>query len=277
METFGARLRAAMDEHGPLCVGIDPHPYLLRRWGLTDDAAGLERFAMTCADSLCGRVAVLKPQSAFFERHGAAGIAVLERLLSSARAAGTLVLADVKRGDIGSTMQGYADAYLSASAPLAVDAITVSPYLGFGSLRPVLDTAAAHGRGVFVLAATSNPDGAEVQLAETGGVSVAARLLAEVAAENDGATPMGSVGAVVGANQVVVPVPEKLNGPVLAPGVGAQGGNADTIRAVFGTATHHVLASASRSILEHGPAPDDLQAATTQTLNQVRAALAGGK
>jgi orotidine-5'-phosphate decarboxylase len=131
MEPFGTRLRHAMDARGPLCVGIDPHAGLLAQWGLDDSPAGLETFALTVVEALADRVAVLKPQSAFFERHGSAGIAALEKAVVAAREAGALVLLDAKRGDIGSTMQGYAEAYLDQSSPMAVDALTVSPYLGF--------------------------------------------------------------------------------------------------------------------------------------------------
>ena len=127
---FGARLADAMDDQGPLCVGIDPHPSLLEAWGLTDSAAGLRDFALRTVDAVGGRVAAVKPQSAFFERHGSAGIAVLEETLAALRDVGTLSVLDVKRGDIGSTMAGYAQAYLSDGAPLAADSITVSPYLG---------------------------------------------------------------------------------------------------------------------------------------------------
>ena len=169
MSSFGARLHAAVQERGPLCAGIDPHAALLTDWGLPDDVGGLERFALTAAEALAPRVAVVKPQSAFYERFGSRGIAVLERLVTACREAGALVLLDVKRGDIGSTSQAYADAYLDPSSPLAVDAITASPYLGFGSLTPMIDTARRHGRGVFVLALTSNKEGPEVQEARGGG------------------------------------------------------------------------------------------------------------
>ena len=165
--TFGTRLRAALDDRGQLCVGIDPHASLMLEWGLSDDVAGLERLAMTVVEALADRVSVVKPQSAFYERFGSRGIAVLERVIGECRAAGALVLLDVKRGDIGSTSQAYADAYLDQSSPLAVDAITASPYLGFGSLQPILDTALANDAGVFVLALTSNKEGPEVQHAKT--------------------------------------------------------------------------------------------------------------
>src|SRR3954451_3091470 len=151
MTSFGARLHAAIGLRGPLCAGIDPHAGLLREWGLDDDVAGLERFSMTAAETLAPRVAVVKPQSAFYERFGSRGIAVLEQLVTACRDAGSLVLLDVKRGDIGSTSQAYAEAYLDPSSPMAFDAITASPYLGFLSLGRMLDMARKHGAGVFVL------------------------------------------------------------------------------------------------------------------------------
>ena len=129
---FGARLDAAVAARGPLVVGIDPHLPLLRAWGLPEDVSGLERFALTAVEAVAGRVAVVKPQSAFFERFGSRGIAVLERVLAAVRDAGALSLLDVKRGDIGSTMVGYAGAYLDPASPLAADAVTASPYLGSG-------------------------------------------------------------------------------------------------------------------------------------------------
>ncbi|NUS12855.1 MAG: orotidine-5'-phosphate decarboxylase, partial [Streptomyces sp.] len=199
-EPFGARLRRAVDDRGQLCVGIDPHASLLADWGVGDGVAGLERFAMTAVEALAEQVAVLKPQSAFFERFGSRGVAVLERTVAAAREAGALVLMDAKRGDIGSTMAAYAATYLDPDSPLFSDAVTVSPYLGFGSLRPALDAAAGAGAGVFVLALTSNPEGAQVQRATAeDGRPVAQVVLDAIAAENAGAAPLGSVGAVVGA------------------------------------------------------------------------------
>jgi orotidine-5'-phosphate decarboxylase len=256
---FGARLRTAMDGRGPLCVGVDPHPGLLKDWGLADDAKGLDRFAMTAVEALAPQVAMIKPQSAFFERHGSAGIAVLERLVAHAREAGCLVLLDVKRGDIGSTMQAYADAYLDPSSPLACDAVTVSPYLGFGSLDPVIDTATLHGRGVFVLALTSNPEGPEVQQARAAaGGTVAGSVLAQIAARNDDAEPMGSVGAVVGATIGDTGEDLDVNGPLLVPGLGAQGGTVDDVRRIFAGVQHLVVPTTSRDVLAAGPATDAL-------------------
>ncbi|HZE15470.1 MAG TPA: orotidine-5'-phosphate decarboxylase, partial [Mycobacterium sp.] len=160
MTGFGVRLHDAMTRRGPLCLGIDPHPELLRAWDLPATPDGLASFCDTCIEAYAG-FAVVKPQVAFFEAYGSAGYAVLEHVVAALGEAGVLVLADAKRGDVGSTMAAYATAWVGDS-PLAADAVTASPYLGFGSLRPLLDTAAAHGRGVFVLAATSNPEGAAV-------------------------------------------------------------------------------------------------------------------
>ncbi|WP_413104138.1 orotidine-5'-phosphate decarboxylase [Streptomyces sp. Inha503] len=276
---FGTRLRAAMDARGPLCVGIDPHASLLADWGLGDDVAGLERFTRTVVDALAGRVAVLKPQSAFFERFGSRGIAVLERAVADARAAGALVLMDAKRGDIGSTMAAYASAYLDPAGPLFSDAVTVSPYLGFGSLRPALDAARAAGAGVFALALTSNPEGAEVQHAvRPDGTTVAASVLTALKAENAAEAAegrLGSYGAVVGATlggtAHRLGADLAIGGPLLAPGIGAQGATPADLPAVFGAAVRNVLPSVSRGVLRHGPDAASLVAAASRMADEVRA------
>jgi orotidine-5'-phosphate decarboxylase len=281
--SFGARLRVAMDELGPLCAGIDPHPALLAHWGLDQTVQGLETFALTCVEAFAGTVAVVKPQSAFFESYGSAGVAVLERTLAGLREAGTLSLLDVKRGDIGSTMAAYAHAYLSPDSPLRADAITVSPFLGFESLRPALDLAQQTGRGLFVLTLTSNPEGAQVQHAMTSGRSVAASIVEGVTSQNAlhdarGVGALGSVGMVVGAT--VGEAVQKLgldlaaaNAPLLAPGVGAQGADAGDLRRVFGAALKNVVASSSREILGAGPDGVSLRAAARQTAQQLNAIL----
>lgn len=281
---FGARLAAAMDAHGPLCVGIDPHPGLLAAWGLPDDARGARELGLRVVEAVGGRAAAVKPQSALFERHGSAGVAALEEVLAAAHAAGTLTIVDAKRGDIGSTMAGYADAYLRDGSPLAGDALTVSPYLGFGSLAPAVDAALASGRGLFVLCLTSNPEGPEVQHARRGaGVdveTVAAHMAREAAALNAGAEPLGSVGLVVGATigdaarrtgtDLVA-----AHGPLLAPGVGAQGAGPAELAAVFGDARRQVLASSSRGVLAAGPDVAALRAAAQEVAADAARALRG--
>jgi len=273
---FGARLRAAMDEHGPLCVGIDPHPGLLAAWGLPDDAGGLKRFGERVIEALAGRVAAVKPQSAFFERHASSGVAVLESIIRQLRQSGTVVILDVKRGDIGSTAAAYADAYLDPASPLAADAVTASPYLGVGALRPMIDSALAAGSGVFVLARTSNPEGSALQRAVTAsGRTVAQAVVEEISQVNQGVEPMGDIGVVVGAtigsdaDEPVLDL-DGMGGPVLAPGLGAQGGRPDDLRRIFGSVTGRVLAAYSREILEHGPSVTDLRAAADRVLADLR-------
>jgi len=274
---FGTRLAAAMDELGPLCVGIDPHEHLLASWGLPASAAGVREFALRTVSELKGSVAAVKPQSAFFEQYGSAGVAALEETLAAARDAGLLTVLDIKRGDIGSTMGAYAKAYLDPASALAADSITVSPYLGFGALEPAFELAAAHGKGVFVLALTSNPEGAEVQHAVRDSESVAGSIVSRVRQRNAQAlgTPdeLGPFGLVVGATIGTAARdlgfdPSDCGGPILAPGVGAQGAGLTELRAVFGDRaleSGQVLATASRAVL--GAGPDGL-AETAAALNR---------
>ena len=274
-EPFGVRLARLMAERGPVCAGIDPHAGLLQAWGLPDDAAGLREFSLRTVDALADRVAAFKPQSAFYERHGSAGVAALEETLAACRQAGVPAIADVKRGDIGSTMDGYADAYLSG--PLAGDAFTVSPYLGAGSLEPTARRAAAAGRGLFVLALTSNPEGPEHV---GGGQSVAKRVVEAVAEWNRRLTPHdpGSFGLVVGATTADAASRLGIDlaafpGLFLAPGVGAQGAGGAELAAVFGAGLGRVLASASRSILSKGPTEEGLRRGLALTLEGVESAI----
>ncbi|MDG4809237.1 orotidine-5'-phosphate decarboxylase [Micromonospora sp. WMMD1120] len=275
MESFGTRLHRAVVERGPLCVGIDPHPGLLDRWGLPDDVEGIDRFSRTVVEALGDRVAVVKPQSAFFERFGSRGVAILESTIRQLRDAGSLVLLDVKRGDIGSTVSAYASAYLDPSSPMYVDAVTASPYLGVGSLAPMFELAAAHGGGVFVLALTSNPEGAGVQRAVTAdGRTVAQTVIDEISQLNRGAAPLGSFGLVVGAT--IGDTGHDLSGvggPLLAPGLGAQGAGAADLRGVFGSSLSSVLPSYSREVLSAGPDVAALRAAADRVLADCRAVL----
>ncbi|WP_328634039.1 orotidine-5'-phosphate decarboxylase [Streptomyces sp. NBC_00356] len=277
MEPFGARLRRVMDERGPLCVGIDPHAALLSSWGLNDDITGLETFTRACVEALADTVAVVKPQSAFFERFGSRGVAVLERAVADLRAAGTLVVMDAKRGDIGSTMAAYAETFLHKDSPLFSDALTVSPYLGYGSLKPAVDLARESGAGLFVLALTSNPEGGEVQHAvRADGRNVGATMLGHLAEENAGEDPMGSFGAVVGATLGDLSSYElDINGPLLAPGIGAQGATAADLPSVFGSAVRNVVPNVSRGVLKAGPSVAALRDASVRFADEVREAVAG--
>ncbi len=273
---FGALLSTAIASRGPLCVGIDPHPELMRDWGLPATADGLARFCDVCVQAY-GGFAVVKPQVAFFEMFGSAGFAVLERTIAALRSTGVLVLADAKRGDIGSTMAAYAQAWAGAG-PLAADAVTASPYLGFGSLTPLLEVAAEHGRGVFVLAATSNPEGAGIQGAVVNGRTVAQSVVDAAGEVNratrrdvaDGDAPtLGAVGVVIGATLATVPDLSALGGPVLVPGVGAQGGRPDALAGLGGARPGQLLPAVSREILRAGPNPDAVRAAAERLRDAV--------
>jgi len=274
--TFGQRVAAAVKARGPLCAGIDPHVGLLAEWDLPDDVSGLERFALTAVEGLAPYCALVKPQSAFYERFGSRGIAVLERVISESRAAGALVILDVKRGDIGSTSEAYADAYLDPASPLASDAITVSPYLGFGSLDPFVDAARKHDAGLFVLALTSNKEGPEVQHATTdSGEPVAGRMLEHLRRLNAGESPLGSFGAVIGATIGESDLDFDFNGPILAPGFGAQGGTVADIRRIFGGAVHAVTPSSSRELLRRGPSVEAMRDEALRLNDELRALQAG--
>lgn len=255
--TFGSRLRRALDAFGPLCVGVDPHAELLDAWGLGQTPDGLKRFGLRVVEASAGRVAAIKPQVAFFERFGSAGFAALEAVLAAGRDAGLIVVADAKRGDIGSTMAGYASAWLEPGSPLEADAVTLSPYLGAGSLTASIETALRADKGVFVLGATSNPEAAALQRAiGDGGETVARRVALDVSAA-DGKAPLGSAGLVVGATidrTASGLTDDVLAGmPILAPGFGAQGAGPDDLLPRFGALAGNVLASESRSLLRAGP------------------------
>lgn len=243
-EPFGSRLRAAIDTRGPLCVGIDPHPALLDAWGVGDSPAGLERFCRTVAEASADLAAVVKPQSAFFERWGGRGVSVLERLVADLRETGALLLLDVKRGDLGGTMAGYAEAYLAYDSPLACDAITVSPYLGFGSLRETIATATANDAGLFVLARTANPEAAPLQ------DLVAGQILDGVSEANAGHAPLGPVGVVLSTPSPDGGYPlERLNGPILTPCAGRRGATPAQLARSFAPVRQAVLPVVSRAVL----------------------------
>jgi orotidine-5'-phosphate decarboxylase len=292
VEPFGRRLAAAVAERGPLCVGIDPHAALLVDWGVGDSLDGLRRFTDAVVDALASSVAVLKPQMAFYERFGSRGVAVLEEAVARSREAGALVLLDAKRGDIGSTMAAYAD-YLRSDHPLQVDAMTVSPYLGPESLEPARSTAKRFGGGLFVLARTSNPDAGTLQHAVVGEErSVAQAVVDTVRGWNTPdwvwGDPMptvadvrdrmgtwgdttGSFGVVVGATIAEMDVDlDGLGGPILAPGLGAQGGSPSDLRRLFGE-HRAVLPTVSRDVLSAGPDVSALRAAADRWAGELAA------
>lgn len=260
VSSFGQRLHEVFASSGHLCVGIDPHGYLLEEWALRDDANGLREFGLRVVDAAVGRVGIVKPQVAFFERHGSAGLAALEVVMSAARAAGLLVIADAKRGDVGSTVEAYAEAWLAVGSPLEADAMTISAFQGVGSLEAPFRLATSTGKGLFVLVATSNPESVALQTAvlATGpwaGRTVAAGIVADVQAWNQ--EPLGSVGVVIGATVSLddygIDAGELAHAPILAPGFGHQGASLDSLFTIYGSASANVVVNSSRALLAAGP------------------------
>ncbi len=262
MHEFGARLTHVFNTAGHVCLGIDPHSFLLDAWRIPDTATGARDFGLRAVDAATGVVGMVKPQVAFFERFGAEGYTALEQVLRAARDAGLLVIADAKRGDVGSTVAAYGAAWLSTGSPLEADAMTVSAYQGVGSLADVIALGEAGGKGLFVLAATSNPESVEVQTAvrdrgDAAGSTVAAGIVLEVTHLNAAADSLGSIGVVLGATVRASDYGIELDGlgktPILAPGFGEQGALVSDISRIYGPATGSVIVSLGRSVLSAGP------------------------
>ncbi|MEY4639562.1 MAG: hypothetical protein RLY13_560 [Actinomycetota bacterium] len=281
--SFGGKLETAFSKYGQLCVGVDPHAELLLEWGLQDNVEGLRTFAFKTLEAAVGQVGIIKPQVSFFERFGAKGFQVLEDFSTEASKTDILVIMDAKRGDIGTTMAAYFDAWLGKAAPFTCDALTVSPYLGFDSLKTVMSNALELGKGIFTLAATSNPEGATLQKAMVSNQTIAASIwesLAELNKVNFGGRDrLGSLGAVLGAtlNLNSFGLSAVTNGqteaatPILAPGFGAQGANLSDTKILFGQGSEQVIPTVSRSVLQAGPA--GLAKAITSAKNELALAL----
>ncbi|MBG6238087.1 orotidine-5'-phosphate decarboxylase [Mycetocola sp. CAN_C7] len=277
--SFAERLTTVFDGPGRLCVGIDPHAWLLTSWGLPDSADGALEFGLRVVDATAGSAGIVKPQVAFFERFGSLGFAALERVISSAREQGLLVIADAKRGDVGSSVDAYAEAWLGTGSPLESDAVTLNPFQGVGSLTGPLELADRNGKGVFVLAATSNPEGIEQQQAKlASGLTLARSILDDVTSWNEAhaAGPLGSAGVVLGATLDLTGF--ELGGartptpPVLAPGFGHQGASVSDLAAIYGPLAPGVVVSESRALLAAGP--DGIRQAVATRAEEVRRASA---
>lgn len=256
-ESFAARFAEVRSVYGPLVWGADPAPDLLASWGFGDTADGLDRFGDVMLKAAAGVVGLVKPQSAFYERHGWRGIRTLERLIADARSAGLLVVLDIKRGDVGTTNDAYAEAYLGKAAPLAADAITVHPYLGVAAMDGFITRAHESGSCLLVVTRSSNADGRRIQAAGVAGAgrTVEQDLLLEIGALNRRLAPgaIGPVGAVVGPTRIEPELDLAAASCLyLAPGVGAQGATPADVARVFAACPDRVMPSASRSLLSAG-------------------------
>jgi orotidine-5'-phosphate decarboxylase len=249
--SFGQRLKDSFSAKGQLCVGLDPSAEQLQKWGIDYSATGAEKFCNLIIHACENRVGILKPQVSFFEQFGPEGFVSLQRILDRANNEGFLVIADAKRGDIGSTMDGYAKAWIESEAPFRADAITVSPYLGPDSLTSFCSIATANQKGVFVLAATSNPEARASQSASVeGGESVAGNVVSFASSVNQ--EGFGSVGVVLGAQTDLpgmgIEITDLASIPILAPGFGAQGAKLTDATELFGPIASNVIYSVSRSV-----------------------------
>lgn len=251
LDSFGQRLLQSFASRGQLCVGLDPSAEQLAKWGLPVSAAGAEQFCIEMIDNCVDEIGILKPQVSFFEQFGSDGFAALERVLVRACEAGFTVIADAKRGDIGSTMDGYARAWLASESPFQAHAVTVSPYLGPKALDQTIAFASNNSKGVFILTATSNPEAKALQSSISDNQRSVAANVASYAADFNRET-LGSVGLVIGAQANLIDMAldskQLVQTPILAPGFGAQGAQLSRARFIFGDLAEVTIFSVSRSV-----------------------------
>ncbi|CAB4615222.1 MAG: orotidine-5'-phosphate decarboxylase [Actinobacteria bacterium] len=250
MSSFGQRLLNTFEQKGQLCIGIDPSIDQLRFWGLPISAEGAKSFSFSMLDAAQDKVGIVKFQVGFFEQFGPEGFSHLSELLADAKARDLVVIADAKRGDVGSTMSGYATAWLSRESAYVCDALTVSPYLGSDSLAETANVALENDRGLFVLAATSNPEASALQSAMRDGRTVARSVL-DFAEQYSGAG-LGSIGVVVGATvndvDLGLDFSDSLKIPVLVPGFGAQGAALTEARSLLSGYADTAICNVSRLV-----------------------------
>lgn len=278
-DTFASRFAAVRSVYGPLAWGLDPSGAILEEWGVGDTPDGLDRFADLVLSAAVGTVGLVKPQAAFYERHGWRGFRTLQRLIAEARSAGLLVIVDAKRGDVGTTNDAYAEAFLGVDAPLGADALTVHPYLGLGAMGAFVTRAQQSGSCLLVVTRSSNPEGRVVQSARTGsGRSVEEDLLVGIGELNAQLAPgeIGPIGAVVGPTHMEPSLDlVAVGGLFLAPGVGAQGATSADVARVFAICPGRVIPSASRSLLCGGPDVHRLRETAGALASEFRDALPG--
>jgi orotidine-5'-phosphate decarboxylase len=271
--SFGGRLTEVFGKFGQLCVGIDPSANQLSSWSLPDSAIGARDFAHAILDACAGEVGIVKPQVAFFEQYGPAGLTALAEILQEARSNGFLVIADAKRGDIGSSMAGYTRAWLSEEAIFQADALTLSPFLGVETTRQSIETAMENQRGVFLLAATSNPEASSIQAATHFNESISSQVATYAASFNQ--SPLGSVGCVVGAtvsfDEVGLSQELFTSTPILVPGFGAQGVALSEAGKLVPELTSNLICSVSRSIA--GESRTGLSSRIKQAVGELAAGL----
>lgn len=255
MRTFADRFRDGAAWRSPFCLGLDPSEDALKLWGLPNSPDGLKKFAESYVEWSSEIILIVKPQMAFFERFGSVGVAVLEETIRELRRRNVLVLIDAKRGDIGTTMFGYAEAYFNDASPLRADAVTANPFLGFESLTPLFEKAASANGHVFVVVASSNVEGIGIQNARMdNGRRTYQHLGDEIVSYNARRHGAGAVGAVIGAtrNDIDLRWLEDLGSILqLRPGIGAQGASIESLMHLANRRSF--IPSFSRAIALAGP------------------------
>lgn len=287
MKPFADRLIEATEQFGPLCVGIDPHAGRIPAIFGGDTADGIERWGLAMVEAVKGRAGVIKPQIAFFERHGWAGLKALEHICATAHQAGLVILMDAKRGDIGSTAEGYASAFLREPSHFHCDALTVNPYMGLDTIEPHVRAAEEFAKGVIVLARTSNPGSADFQSRNLDGAPLFERVveaLAPMIERLKGESGWSGLMLVTGATG---PAEAKRlrelapNALFLVPGYGAQGAGVEEALAGFvpqGNRLVGGVVSASRSLnfpagSETASSIDEWHAIVTAAIDEARTEL----
>ncbi|MET3589553.1 orotidine-5'-phosphate decarboxylase [Bartonella silvatica] len=246
--------------YGPLCVGFDPSHKVLQSWNLSCDYKGLKEFCNILLTAAVGNVGIIKPQVAFFELYGAEGLQVLKELIKDAQEQGLLVLVDAKRGDIGSTVEAYGQAWLGPNSAFKADAITVNAFLGFDALIPMIKIAEETGTAVFVVVQSSNPEGKSIRNALIGEQTLSVHLAQRICAYNrqvlEQNHSVGPIGAVIGAtlgSEAKDTIEQLKNSLFLVPGIGAQGGTITQLTQQFPQSLwQNIIPSISRSITDAG-------------------------
>lgn len=278
-DPFAKRFQTLAKQRSPFCLGIDPTKELLLKWDLRDDATGLRHMCDNIIEAAGNRLALVKPQAAYFERFGVEGMAVLKALIEAFRAQGSLVLLDVKRGDIGSTSLAYAESYLGEGSAYQCDAMTALAYMGFGALEGMVQHAAKVGAGLFIVVRSSNREGDLLQNAiiSSSGLTVANHLANEITACNQhySGDAIGLVGAVMGAT--LLHAQDTLahlgNSLLLCPGIGYQGATIADLLTRYKGAENRLIPTSSRGVLASGPDTRALRAAIEQHCDEAMGCL----
>ncbi|WP_273760246.1 orotidine-5'-phosphate decarboxylase [Bartonella sp. ML70XJBT.G] len=264
---FCSRFFKNREIYGPLCVGFDPSHKVLQSWSLSPDDRGLRDYCDILLTAVVGNAGIIKPQVAFFELYGVEGLRVLKELIENAREQGLLVIADAKRGDIGSTVEAYGQAWLGSNSAFKADAITANAFLGFDALIPMIKIAEETATTVFVVVQSSNPEGKDIRNARIGDQTVSVHLAQRICDYNSQSLgknhAVGPIGAVVGAtlgSEAKETIEQLKNCLFLVPGIGAQGGTITQLTNQFPQKLwQNIIPSISRAITDAGPKSVDLK------------------